>query len=117
MAIEIIDKGGCRAAGLVNTNAGETIQVAGISSILKAGTGDIRLTVDEPVAPSEAVLLATCAPEFILPAQRLAHIEMLDQNTIFIQITDELGAAAEGLVYFILFRIIGAVVPIEAQPI
>lgn len=117
MAIEILDKGACKAAGVVDTLAAVlTCRAQGIRRVISTGApGIIRLVLVEGIGQDEFVGEATCEPPSVGPGI-IAEVLWIDAFTIEIQTHGEDGAAAAGIVHFFFFSIDGLGTPAIVSP-
>jgi hypothetical protein len=106
MSIEILDKGACKAAGKVDVGTPVAFaRTQGIVSVTPFAAGHIRLALSEGIGQEEFIGLATNDGEGtgIIP-----QVVWIDAFTVDIFTKAAVtGDPAEGVVYFIFFRIEG----------
>lgn len=107
MAIEILDKGACKAAGVVDTlSPVGNCRAQGIRSVLSLGPGSIRLTLVEGIGQAEFTWEATCEVRS-LGQGITANCVWIDPFTIELQTYDQAGVLAAAVVSFFFFLLEG----------
>jgi hypothetical protein len=106
MAIEILDKGACKAMGVLDTSASVvSAATAGIRRVISTGVaGRVRLVLEEGIAQSELIAHVTPLPPFIGTGVTPA-VAWIDDFTVEIQTYDVAGALAAAQVRFSFYRI------------
>lgn len=104
MSIEILDKGACKAAGTVDTGAPITLaRTQGIVSVAAGVPGSITLVLSEGIGQEEFLAFVTSEGEGL---GIIGQASWIDPFTV--EITTRAAATgdlAEGIVYFMFFRL------------
>lgn len=106
MAIEILDKGACKAMGVLDTSASVvSAATAGIRRVISTGVnGRVRLVLEEGIGQTELVAHVTPLPPAI-GAGVIPAVAWIDAFTIEIQTYDITGLLAAAQVRFSFFKI------------
>ena len=102
MAIEILDKGACKAAGFLDTNAAANTRVQGCFNVNQEATGSMVLGLSEAIGVNEFLGVATASA-----VDRNATIEWVDDTHVRVRTADMAGVLAAGTCWFMCFRIEG----------
>lgn len=133
MSIEILDKGACRAAGLVTTNAPAPptiLAVQGVLEIVVHEVGRIDLILEQPIAPGAYTVDGELIPGELVclgqvqrplnappsPIPVACHFAPIDEATIELTTWDSAGELTVAAVYFAIFRIPGHAPPSSDAP-
>lgn len=102
MAIEIIDGGACKAAGLLTTQVGPAgiVEAQGIAGYTVESTSSILVDLVDPIGETELIVLGQR-----VGAAGINRITRVNDSQIRFETLDEAGAAAQGTIYFLVFRI------------
>jgi hypothetical protein len=106
VAIEILDKGACKAMGVLDTSASVvSAATAGIRRVISSGVnGRVRLVLDEGIGQTELVAHVTPLPP-VIGAGVIPAVAWIDDFTIEIQTYDTAGLLAAAQVRFSFFKI------------
>ena len=102
MAIEILDGGACKAAGLIETAVGPagTVEAKGIRAYEVESTSSILVTLEDPIGESELLVNAQRSG-----AAGLARVTRVNDEQIRFETLTAGGLAAQGQIWFMVFRI------------
>lgn len=108
MAIEIIDGGACKAVGLIETALGPvgTVEAKGIRAFVVESDSSILVTLEDPLGAGELLVLAQR-----VGAAGLARVTRVNDEQIRFETLTAAGLAAQGQIYFMVFRIARGEVP------
>jgi hypothetical protein len=120
MAIEILDKGACKAAGTLSTAALPAgVLTQGIRRVIATGVnGRAQLELEDAIAAEEFLPLATCFGPLALTDGFIPVVTWLTPTLVEIATYNGANpqALALGQVYFIFFRIVGGLPEIVPLP-
>lgn len=102
MAIEIIDGGACKAAGLLTTQVGPAgiVEAQGIAGYTVESTSSILVDLVDPIGSAELLVFAQR-----VGASGINRITRVNDSQIRFETLTDAGAAAQGTLYFIIFRV------------
>lgn len=111
MAVEILDKGSCKATGFITTNAASPVSRSqGIASIQASGVAGVtQVNLLEPIAATELLCLGgvlTAAPPAIA-GNRTVQFRSVSDSVVQIETYGSAGALEELECWFAFFRLEG----------